>query len=209
MSLPGAERYGREPEPDRARSEAQRAIDRANAIPIQDVLRDRFGIEVPRDLTSSWKTRCPFGFEHADGDASPGMRVYPTNTAFCFVLHGFLSPVKMVMMARDCGATAAARELARTYGLEDDEPYWERMGRLIAESEQPRPTGFVTNAAQAMVQALHRIEGYDTRQYDEPILSALEERMEVLNSAVNSKQPGALRAWLDETVECVKRRIEE
>lgn len=210
MRLDGAERYARrEPEEPRRR-QRESLIEKANQVPIATVLRDFFGTYVPEDLASSWKTRCPFGFEHADGGIDPNFRVYPTNTCYCFAMHGGMGPVRLVMTQRDLPPTRAAQVLAERYGLEQREPYWEKMARLLVESEASGPNvGSPQHAVEAMQQSLDRLPGYAERQYDEEILTTVEERLEGLDAAIRSRTEGSVRAWLHETIRLVSERLEE
>lgn len=210
MFLDGAEKYREKPTEDPRRRGRSDLIEQANAVPIQDVLKDLFGIHVPLELEKSWKTDCPFGFEHADGGIDKNFRVYPTNTAYCFAMHGGLSPVRLVMMQRDLPPTRAAQVLADRYGLAKREPYWEKMNRLILERETASTsTGSPEHAVEAMQTALERIPGYSARQFEERILAAVEERLEELDVAIRSREAGAVREWLAETTKYVTEQLEE
>lgn len=206
MSLNGAEKYRREESPPRRPGDD--LIARAMQVPIQSVLRDLFGLHVPFDLDRSWKTNCPFAFEHPDGGIDKNFRVYPSNSAYCFAMHGGLNPVRIVMIQRDLPAKKAAQHLADRYGLIGQEPYWKKMQRLVLESENERAGGgSPQHAVEAMQSALARLEGFTARQYDEDVLAVIEDRLEKLDLVIRSGVDGAVRSWLSETVDAVRSTL--
>lgn len=166
-------------------------------------------MDVPDDLERSWKTICPFGWEHADGGIGKNFRVYPSNSAYCFELHGSLTPVRVIMMSRGCGAHRAAMYLDSKYALTvPKEVYWEKMKRLVLERETREVSvGNAQNAVEAMHTALHRLPGYADVSLDEEMLGTIEERLEELDRVLRARD-GSVRVWLAETVDVVRERLE-
>lgn len=197
MELRGAEKYRRQPDVDPRRTALQVEVDRANAVPIQTVLNDLFGIYVPGGLDRSWKTTCPFGFEHPDGGVERNMRVYGSNSAYCFAMHGFLTPVRLVQLRSEVGQKRASGILADRYGLVKREPYWTRMKQLVAEqSTKVREAGSPTSAVAALQAALERDERYAMRQFDPDVTQVMESELERLDEVLITKAEGGVREWL-------------
>lgn len=192
--LPGSEKYQRPPE---QRKRSNSAIDRANELPIQVVLADEFDVHVPIEITTSWKTYCPFSWEHMDGGTDKTLRVYPTNSAFCFALHGVLTPVKLISVQRDVEPIQAARWLCDRYGLVGPrEPYWERMSKLILERETRTSVGGnPAHAVLALQQALQGVPAYEATQYDPVVIAEVERWLEALDDLTGVHREGAVRDW--------------
>lgn len=196
MELRGAEKYRRQPEEDPRRTALQVEIDQANTVPIQDVLKDLFGIYVPAGLDRSWKTTCPFYFEHPDGGVERNMRVYSSNSAYCFAMHGFMTPVRMVQLRSEIGSRRAAQALAERYGLAKKEPYWVRMQQLVLDqSVKVQEAGSPTHAVAALQAALGQIESYGLRQFDPDVTQAMEIELEKLDDVLRTRTEGGVREW--------------
>lgn len=198
MPLPGSEKYAKPPDNPR-RNRWQDEVDKANTIPIQWLFRDFFGSHVPEDLQRSWKTDCPFAFEHYDGGKDKNFRVYQTNTAYCFDVHGMLTPVRLASMHWDLSPVRAARRLEDKYER-GHRPYWERMKEMILQQEVAEE---LKVSPQSAVAALHmrlsQDERYVRRQFDQDVTKATETILEALDEAINSRKPGAVRSWLAES----------
>lgn len=203
--LPGSGKYQKPPTQSKRRTKTHALIDRANDFPIQTLLEDEFGIYVPIDLPRSWKAYCPFSFEHPDGGTDRTLRVYPSNTAYCFALHGMMRPVRLVMMQREIPAAAAARWILEKYGLESAAlPYWERMPRLVLEHEfRTSAGGSPVHAVEALQQALLTQPGYLDRQYDPDVVEEVERWLEKLDALADVHQEGALHEWLKEALSSI------
>lgn len=87
-TLPGSDKY-RVVEPPRQLTWEQQVIQKAKTeIRIEDVLQKYYDIDVPYEAVS-WKVRCPYAYEHADGGLDKQFRVYSdSNTGWCFEMHG-------------------------------------------------------------------------------------------------------------------------
>lgn len=209
--LRGADKYRRQPVEDPRRSALQADIDRANAVPIQSVLQDLFGIFVPSGLDRSWKTYCPFYFEHPDGGVERNMRVYGSNSGYCFAMHGFLTPVRIVQLRSEVGARRAAQILSDTYGLAlKKEPYWVRMNQLILDQAvKVREAGSPTHAVAALQAALERLEGYADRQFDPDVIEALEAELEALDDVLRTREEGGVRQWFRKALTHMNTMLKE
>lgn len=174
----------------------QQEIDEANTVPVQVVLQELYQMHVPSDLSRSWKTHCPLGFEHPDGGIERTMRVYQTNTAYCFSTHGFLSPVRLAMHHWDKPALYSARRLNKMFSEKKQrEPYWERMARLVEERETKSTLGSAQQAFQALQESMSSDTRYTERQFDEDVTSLMEHLLEELDTAINERRRGAVRDW--------------
>lgn len=207
-----AEQYRTDPEeqPHRAklRAQDQKLIDAANAVPIDRILSDFFGIAVPTNLSKSWKAHCPFGFEHPDGGTDRAMRVYGSNTAYCFSQHGMMTPVRMVQIQTERRQVAVARLIASRYGLDVGEPYWETAKRLILTHDERQGAGNPSNAVQALQQALNRSPTYGTRQFDPDVTKLMGEQLELLDEAIKANRPNSCRIWMRTAVKVITEALE-
>lgn len=173
-------------------------IEQANAVSIFDVLRDFMGIDIPNTGSKSWKTDCPFNFEHGDGGRDKGWRVYPsTNSSYCFVLHGVLDPVRLIMLRKDLSAKRAAYVILENYGLLKSRNYRERYDQIVAEREM-RSAGVGQPAV--LVEALHSSVRADPRyiekQFDVEFNVVLEKALEELDVLLARKADGdEVRVW--------------
>jgi hypothetical protein len=196
QELRGADKYRVRSVEDPRRRALSAEVDRANSVPIQSVLKDLFGVYVPEGLDRSWKTHCPFYFEHPDGGLEKNLRVYGSNSAYCFAMHGFLTPVRLVQLRSETGPKRAAQILAERYGLVKKEPYWVRMSQLISDqSTKLRDSGSPTHAVAALQSALEHVEGYDRRQFDPDVTQAMEAALEGLDEVLRTREEGGVRQW--------------
>jgi hypothetical protein len=174
-------------------------VERADReVSIFDVLTDFFNINVPRSGIS-YKTYCPFAFEHEDGGTDKGFRTYPgTGTAYCFVMHGKLTPVRLIAYSRGWRYDRAARYLLDRYGLLH-RPWPERWAELQAERSMSVGIG----DPQELVAALH--DGIRTHPADpagglSPKLSrAVEQEMDILDKLLTEGAGrDAVEAWFSQ-----------
>lgn len=92
--------------------------DLANQISMRDVMYDFFHTTLP-EVDRPYKIYCPFGVEHRDGGIDRAFRYYPsTNTAYCFSIHGFFTPVRLMAMKEDLSFYAAANLLIEHYSID-------------------------------------------------------------------------------------------
>jgi hypothetical protein len=206
LELRGAEMYRRKPVDDPRLKALRAEVDKSNTVPIQTVLKDLFGIYVPGGLDRSWKTTCPFGFEHPDGGVERNMRVYGSNSAYCFAMHGFLTPVRLVQLRNEVTQRRAARILAEQYGLAKREPYWVRMQQLVLDqATKVQEAGSPTHAVAALQAALERHESYTMRQFDPDVTQAMEVELERLDEVLRAREEGGVRAWFREALTRMSR----
>lgn len=167
-------------------------------IPIQDVLEKWCDTHVPRHLTGSWKTRCPFAAEHPDGGMDPGFRVYGSNTAHCFVMHGHFTPSSLLAFVTGWSRTRAANYLLDTHGLRKRRTYRERYGDVLREVEERERdrSGDVQELAMALQGELGEDERYSAHEFDPAVREAWEHCLKALDElARRSAGPEILRQW--------------
>lgn len=178
-------------------------VQRAEQIPIQEVLKDLFHIYVPTGLSGSVKIKCPFGWEHSDGGISAAMRVYPSNSCHCFasLQHGYFGPVKLVALHKGWSYLRSAKYLLGQRNLLDEDPYWVKFPKLVQSHELARRIQVSPqHAVEALQTALGRLSTYESRQYDEDVLQAVESVLEDLDCVIRAGQEGGVRTWLSRSV---------
>ena len=202
-TLRGASKYLMAAEAKRtsAPTWAERLIERANEVDIFDVLEDFFEITVPRE-GSSYKSHCPFAFEHPDGGRlDKGFRTYPgSNSAMCFVMHGYLGPVRLIQLRYSLKAVTAAEKILNAYGLNRPRPWRDRIREVMVEAEQrqTRPgVGDPAHAAEALNIALRKEPAYLRRQFDPDVLNAMEVVLDRLDMVMQGGDPEDVRRWYD------------
>lgn len=85
-------------------------------VSIHQVLRDWFNLDVPEE--QDWQISCPFGDEHAHGDAMKSVRVYiETNNIHCYTIHGSMNCVELVAKADNLTMKEAALKIVQRYDL--------------------------------------------------------------------------------------------
>lgn len=209
-TLPGADKYlaSAATKQTRPQSWAERLIDRANEVSIFDVLEDFFDRALPRE-GQSFKARCPFGVEHPDGGLDKGWRTYPgSNSSMCFVMHGYMGPVRLVQIQYGIKAVSAAERILNFYNLNRPRPWRDRYWDVATEVEQrgARPvTGDPAHAVEALNIALRKEPTYATRQFDADVLHAMEIVMDALDKAMQSGNPDAVREWYDKAKSAMLR----
>lgn len=179
---------------------AERLIDRANEVSIFDVLEDFFDVTLPRE-GQSFKSRCPFGDEHPDGGWDKGFRTYPgSNSSTCFVMHGYMGPVRLVQLKYGLKTVRAAEKILNHYNLNRARPWRERYWDVAVEVEQRdrrSHAGDPAHAVEALNIALRSEPTYLTRQFDADVLHAMEVVLDRLDVVMQSDDPDALRQWYD------------
>jgi len=194
--LPGSERYRRVETPPIPRANDPVVI--ANRIPIHRILRDLWQSDVPMGLGHrSWKTYCPLGWEHPDGGVDKGFRVYEqTNNAYCFVMHGSMTPVRLAQMCWGGKPRNVARKLMEQYGL--GRRYWKERYEEILQEYESRDSA--TQSAAYLVEALHtalsNIPGYIQIQYKPGVVSEMENELLGLDSLMGQHPSDEqIRVW--------------
>jgi len=193
----------------RANSYGQRLIDRANEVSIFDVLEDFFHLSLPRD-GASFKSVCPFGFEHEDGGIDRSWRTYPgSNSSMCFALHGFLNPVRLIQLKEGKKAVPAAERILAYYGLLKPRHYKKRYNALLAareqQSEAPINGQYVV---EALHMALRTVPGYESRQFDTDVMLAMDKALEKVNTLVQQR-PEEIQKWFSQIKNALLRVVEE
>lgn len=175
---------------------SEQLIARANAVSIFDVLEDFFSIYVPRE-GNSYKSRCPFGDEHADGGLDKGFRTYPTtNSSMCFPMHGYMPPTRLIQNRFHVRATEAAETILRRYGLLRPTRYQDRMSELLeAHAGQEEQVGNPQHAVAALHLSLESDPNYRLRQFDADVMYAMEVVLNGLDEVVSEGKAEALREW--------------
>lgn len=212
--LPGAERYYASAQERQQRLRGttwqERLIERADNVSIFDVLTDFFDLNLPRS-GESYKSKCPFFYEHSDGGLDKGWRTYPaTNSSMCFPMHGFMGPVRLVQNKFSLNQVKAAEKILGEYDLLRPKHYKARFTDLLVEMEH-RNTEAVGNpqhAVAALDVALRNIPSYVSRQFDQDVLIAMEVVLTRLNEVSDKGDPQLVRDWFRDAKKIMTHVVE-
>lgn len=200
LFLKGAERFYSDAQKRqqslRGLSKAEQLIERANAVSIFDVLEDYFGLTLPRE-GRSFKSRCPFAYEHDDGGLDKGWRTYPaTNSSMCFPMHGFMPPVRLIQIKYREKQVRSAERILRNYDLLKPKHWKQRYQDLLLTLEQKKESvGNPQHAVEALSVALRADPTYTRRQFDPDVMRAMEVVLEKLNEVTATGDPDLVRLW--------------
>jgi hypothetical protein len=189
-------------------------IEKANeVVSIFDVLHDLFDIDHPRE-GRSYKGHCPFGFEHPDGGVEKGFRSYPgSNTGYCFVMHGQLTPVRLVALQNDWSQRRSAEWLLRKAGKLDARPWQERWNEMEAEKAAPKEQelGDPQELVEALHESLRSHPAYPPGGLSPRLSEALETRLRVLERvlATGFTTKEFVEDWYRETKDLLRRVLDE
>lgn len=182
---------------------SEKLIEKANReVDIFKVLEEFFDIRHPSE-GKSWKGYCPFGFEHPDGGVDKGWRTYPaTNSSYCFVMHGYLTPVRLIQIQTGRKAAASAKYLLEHYGLLGSYDWRERFQEISADraQRQNEPLGAVSYVVEALNMSLEDHPAYESEQYKSYFAEALEAELGRLDQtlSVSKTTEEDIRRWLQE-----------
>lgn len=174
------------PAVETAQTEAAALIERANACgSALRILNDDFGLGIPEiGDTKSWKIRCPYSNEHADGGIDKNTRFYwDADRAYCFADHGILDYVALRSMQWSMGSIATAKAILRRHEAEvARKPWWERVEdirqRVGTDTTPPMRTQY---AQAALTASLRDLEGYSEAQYRPAVREAVQTVLEALD----------------------------
>jgi hypothetical protein len=173
-------------------------IRRANKeVSVFDVLEKEFSIRHPRE-GRSYKGYCPFAFEHPDGGVEKGFRTYPgTNTAYCFVLHGSLNPVRIVELKEDVPPLEAARKLLSDRGLLEPKDVMERWNDALRANERGVELGDPQVLVEALQEFLRTHPAYAEQSLSPRFMGEMEVQLNVLDRVLDDPRvsESIVRAW--------------
>lgn len=167
-------------------------------VPLAEILNGEFGLDIPDSPDRSWKGYCPFQFEHPN-PIDRNWRFYPsTNTAYCFEMHGLLTPVNLTVMSKDCTLKQAALSLLEPRNLLRPKPWRERWGQMMHE----RSAKDVIDT-QGIMAALHvwiaNQPNLAALQFTEPFQLILSTQLGVLDSMVETDSMDNIHFWYELT----------
>lgn len=208
--LPGSERFQR---PSQEKIRVNSVVDRANKqVPVIRVLNDLWNSYVPSGLGHrSWKTFCPLGWEHPDGGLDKGFRVYEsTNTAYCFVMHGSMGPVRLAQMRWGGKQERVAYRLLEAYGL-GKRPWRERYEELLATYETTHRPGAPSNVVEALQVRLSTEAGYAQLQYFPAVVTVMDAVLEGLDVLYGGSglTEEKIRQWYESALEEILAVVRE
>lgn len=156
-------------------------------------LLNQLGYSCPEPVPhGSVKIRCIDGWVHRDGGVDRSMRVYSTNTAWCFSCHKLYTPSLVGATVWHVSRSEAARRLLREAGLRV-QASWQDVSQWSPPPELSKP---------ALLEALRqwmRAEGYAHRSSVVPACAA------VLDWVDTPEQAGD---WLD-WAKCRVKEVKE
>lgn len=187
-------------------------LNRANAVKITAVLNDHFDVVVPSDIApgTSWKTMCPFAWEHGDGGMDKNYRVYgSSNSSYCFAMHGQMNPVRLFQLKLDIRPVEAAQRLLEAYGQASGRSWRERYSELVdARERASHSVGSTPYLVEALHLALSKHPRYFESQFTTSFAQALEAELERLDYLLvqlaqsgETETDSAVRRWYQEARE--------
>ncbi len=182
-------------------------IDLANTIPLATIFSEFYGIEVPEtdEFSRSYKTYCPFQFDHPN-PIDRNFRYYPTtNSSYCFEVHGLLTPVRLTAMARDRGTKEAAMFLLQHYGKLRPKKWEDRWQELVLAREARTSVRM-----QSACEALHiwiEATGFSTHQFEPWFQEQLRDSLEDLER--EDKVLVDPKLWLTQAKQGLKVAVSE
>jgi hypothetical protein len=196
MKIPGLDKY----RPQASAQPVDFWVALANErVRIEDVINQHFNPDLPVPYhTTSWKTSCPFAFEHEDFGFEKQFRVYSeTNSCYCFKMHGHMDPVSL-WQSRLPGLTKrqAAIDLLETYGIDTKTRNWrERFRETQAEAASAFDPGPVKRAFQVMLLSL---PDYGKRQFDEDVIADVDTVLKEIEEKVPKfRSRKSMERWFD------------
>lgn len=174
------------------------------AVPIEDVLRDLYAIDVPRDA-GDWKSACPLGYEHSDGGRSKAMRVYSdNNTAWCFSHSARYTPLDLWKIKYSIPSRLrAATEMLGQYGISTEPPSPdERWGKLDRVND-------VDLLDREVLKEIFRshcrtLPGYAIVQYDAETLDLVTAILKTVNRLPDEADYNEIEEWLKKAKKIMK-----
>lgn len=173
-------------------------------VRIAVLMKDFFQVYVPdTEDTKSWKTYCPFANEHPDGGIDKNFRVFVgTNSAYCWTMHGYMTPCSIMAIFWGTSRLKAAKKLADMNGL-GKRPWRELFAELAAESElYIAPSG--EYVIEALKMYLNTKPEYVENKYDPNTVKLVSAILNTLETLL-SKKPNEehLREWLTKAKQVV------
>lgn len=212
-TLIGGEKYlsavRQEQQNSKALTRAEWLIERANQVSIFDVLEDYFQLFLPR-VGASYKSHCPFSYEHPDGGLDKGWRTYPsTNSSMCFVLHGYMPPVRLVATKYGIKQSLAAERILKNYDLLRPAHWRDRYSELVASMEQRESEviGNPQHAVEALNMVLRNTPNYTTRQFDPNVMRGMEVVLDALDRVIEGGDPQDVRRWFDKAKDAMLKIV--
>ena len=201
-SLPGASKYLQREAPSTSRFADRDAVQaRANEVTDLRAMLLDMGCEVP-DGAASWKFKCPFGAEHADGGMDKSARYYADgNVAYCFAGHGMLTPVRLRALSAGITQQKAADRLLSEAGVTTRRGWRDRYVEVseAVERERGPKAPSLEHVVAALTMRLQEYPAYMTRQYDEDFRAVMHARIEALAEVPNDST--AYAAWVRQSLE--------
>lgn len=165
-------------------------ITKANEIvPISALFRE-FGYNVPDADTASMKISCPWSYMHSDYGLDKAMRIYASNTAYCFAGCGFITPVDLAVREWSMSPSKAARKLLEQRGFKRQN--LKEMWAEFKTNSEMVPDEETLSAA--LLTALSSIPTYKDNQYDPAVLATIDKFNKVLPQVTNEEKA---RLWLN------------
>jgi hypothetical protein len=212
-TLIGGDKYlsaaRQEQQSSKSLTRAERLIERANQVDLFDVLEDYFALYLPR-VGASYKSHCPFSYEHPDGGLDKGWRTYPsTNSSMCFVLHGYMPPVRLVAIKYGIKQSVAAERILKNYDLLRPAHYRDRYNELVTAAEQRNAEviGNPQHAVEALNMVLRSSPNYTTRQFDSDVMRGMEVVLDALDQVIQSGDPDSVRRWFDKAKDAMLKIV--
>lgn len=168
-------------------------------ISIGDLLEELYGIEVLHGI-DGWKTYCPYGGDHSDGGKSKALKVFDSNTAWCFSHGQRYTPVSLWQNYRGIpNPVTAARDLLSAKGLLqqliDPEARWDRLDELEAQEQDRIPD--TTPLKESLLMFARSLPNYEAVQYRDDVLDLMSNLYPSAKEAEKLRDMGSIENWLE------------
>lgn len=191
------------------RADVYELVQRANEVPIADVLDEFFMIKVATDVgDASMKMECPFGIDHADGGMEKAWRVFvESNYSYCWGGHGPMNPVKLIQLREEVGAGLAAKKILERFNLMRAKGWRQRAAEILVAQQQSQTVLSVPHAVAALQSYAETYDTYSSRLADTDVTAAFEASLVELEEIASSRPSDlndVLSAWFVRS----RRRLE-
>jgi hypothetical protein len=175
-------------------------IDLADEVPIQEIFTE-MGIHCPSGVVGSWKMPCPWGSEHKDGGVEPDFRVYASNSAHCFAMHGSFRPSSLLARWRGWSRRRAAEHILERRGLDRPRSYRERWARVIIDRDiRTTPAGDPQQVVEVVQARMADDPAYHVSEFSDHVLETWRELLGALDGILRvvPVDVEAITAWIED-----------
>ncbi len=130
------------------------------------------------------------------------MRVYPSNTAYCFACSKYFTPTLLISARDGCKQWRAAKTLLHHYNIPTNIHWRERYNDLVvSKAQEVENVGQPADWIEALRTALAReVEDFERLQFTDDFSAAMAEELDKLTEALRSPVVENARQWYSRAV---------